>query len=51
MKGSWTTSNRNIAFRLFDGYSKAQEMKRNLSSEALKGFKLENTGQTPAVST
>ena len=50
MKGSWTTSNRNIAFRLYDGYSKAQEMKKNLSSEALKGFKLDNTGQTPAVS-
>ncbi len=50
MKGSWTTSSRNIAFRLFDGYSKAQEMKRNLSSEALKGFKLDSTGQTPAVS-
>lgn len=50
MKGSWTTSNRNIAFRLYDGYSNAQEMKKNLSSEALKGFKLDNSGQTPAVS-
>ncbi len=51
LKGAWTCSNRNVAFRLYDGYAKAQELKRNLSSDALKALKLDSTGQTPAVCT
>lgn len=49
LKGAWTPTNRNIAFSLHDGYSKAQTLKKNLSSDALKGFKVDST-QTPAVS-
>jgi hypothetical protein len=50
LKGAWTLSNRNVIFGLFDGYLKAKALKRNLSSEALKGFKVEGT-QTPMVRT
>ncbi|XP_013416630.1 protein KIAA0100 [Lingula anatina] len=43
MKGAWSKSNRNTVFGLFDAYQKAQALRRNLSSEALKGFKVENS--------
>ncbi|XP_064647364.1 protein hobbit-like isoform X2 [Lineus longissimus] len=46
LKGAWTLSNRNVIFGLFDGYLKATALKRSLSSEAMKGFKVEGT-QTP----
>uniref|UniRef100_A0A0L8HRK1 Uncharacterized protein n=1 Tax=Octopus bimaculoides TaxID=37653 RepID=A0A0L8HRK1_OCTBM len=45
MKGAWTRSNRTVLLGLYDSYIKAQSLKRNLSSEALKGFKLDNTRQ------
>lgn len=45
MKGAWTRSNRSVLLGLYDGFIKAQTLKRNLSSEALKGFKLDNTRQ------
>ncbi|CAE1281516.1 Protein KIAA0100 [Acanthosepion pharaonis] len=45
MKGAWTRSNRTVLLGLYDGFIKAQTLKRNLSSEALKGFKLDNTRQ------
>lgn len=38
---SWTTTNRDIAFGLYDGYKKAAVLKRNLSTEALKGLKID----------
>lgn len=36
LRASWTTTNRDIAFGLYDGYKKAAVLKRNLSTEALK---------------
>ncbi|KAM6960533.1 bridge-like lipid transfer protein family member 2 [Aplochiton taeniatus] len=41
LRASWTTTNRNIAFGLYDGYKKAAVLKRNLSTEALKGLKID----------
>lgn len=41
LRGSWTTTNRDIAFGLYDGYKKAAVLKRNLSTEALKGLKID----------
>ncbi|KAJ7309074.1 hypothetical protein JRQ81_008371 [Phrynocephalus forsythii] len=46
LRASWTTTNRDIAFGLYDGYKKAAVLKRNLSTEALKGLKIET--QLPA---
>ncbi|XP_061684367.1 bridge-like lipid transfer protein family member 2 isoform X2 [Syngnathoides biaculeatus] len=41
LRASWTTINRNIAFALYDGYKKASVLKRNLSTEALKGLRID----------
>ena len=41
LRASWTTTNRNIAFALYDGYKKAAVLKRNLSTEALKGLRID----------
>ncbi|XP_061637620.1 bridge-like lipid transfer protein family member 2 isoform X1 [Phyllopteryx taeniolatus] len=41
LRASWTTINRNIAFGLYDGYKKASVLKRNLSTEALKGLRID----------
>lgn len=41
LRASWTTTNRNIAFALYDGYKKASVLKRNLSTEALKGLRID----------
>ncbi|KAK6192150.1 hypothetical protein SNE40_003678 [Patella caerulea] len=41
MKGSWTKKNRLVLIGIYDSYQKAQSLRRNLSSEALKGFKIE----------
>ncbi|XP_069568471.1 bridge-like lipid transfer protein family member 2 isoform X2 [Brachyistius frenatus] len=46
LRGSWTTTNRNIAFGLYDGYKKASVLKRNLSTEALKGLRIDTQVQT-----
>ncbi|XP_013879542.1 protein KIAA0100 isoform X2 [Austrofundulus limnaeus] len=46
LRASWTTVNRNIAFGLYDGYKKASVLKRNLSTEALKGLKIDTQLQT-----
>ena len=50
LKASWTPSNRDVVLTLYDGYNRAADIRKNLSSEALKGFKVEST-QTPHVST
>ncbi|KAF2895185.1 hypothetical protein ILUMI_10985 [Ignelater luminosus] len=42
LKGAWTKSNRNVAFALFDSFMRNQRMKKNLSTEALKGFRKES---------
>ncbi|XP_075445376.1 bridge-like lipid transfer protein family member 2 isoform X2 [Ascaphus truei] len=41
LRASWTTLNRDIGFGLYDGYKKAAVLKRNLSTEALKGLKID----------
>lgn len=46
LRGAWTKSNRNVAFALFDTFMKNKQMKKNLSTEALKGFRKE-TNTTP----
>lgn len=46
LRASWTTTNRNVAFGLYDGYKKASVLKRNLSTEALKGLKIDTQLQT-----
>ncbi|KAM9853046.1 bridge-like lipid transfer protein family member 2 isoform 2-T2 [Aulostomus maculatus] len=46
LRASWTTTNRNIAFGLYDGYKKASVLKRNLSTEALKGLRIDTQMHT-----
>ncbi|XP_052234314.1 protein KIAA0100-like isoform X2 [Dreissena polymorpha] len=41
MRGSWNKENRTVLVGLYDSYMKVQSLKRNLSAEALKGFKVE----------
>lgn len=36
LKGAWTLTNRRIAFGLFEAYTNAQVLKKNLSADALK---------------
>ncbi|CAL8115614.1 unnamed protein product [Orchesella dallaii] len=38
LKGAWTSSNRDVAFALLDSFVKTQQLKKNLSTEALKSF-------------
>ncbi|KAM9468639.1 bridge-like lipid transfer protein family member 2 [Clarias gariepinus] len=45
LRASWTATNRNIAFGLYDGYKKAAVLKRNLSTEALKGLRIDTQVQ------
>ncbi|XP_056639867.1 protein hobbit [Diorhabda sublineata] len=42
LRGAWTKSNRNVAFALFDTFMKTMRMKKNLSTDALKGFRKDN---------
>ena len=49
MKGSWTPSNRNVALSLYDGYTKAQTIRKCLSAEALKAFKVDKASKTSQV--
>lgn len=46
LKGAWTRHNRLVAFSLFDSYQKSAVLKKNLSTEALRCFKVE-TQNTP----
>ncbi|GAB0095576.1 KIAA0100 [Sergentomyia squamirostris] len=39
LKGAWTKNNRDVAFCLFDSFMKSQKLKKNLSTEVLKGFR------------
>ena len=41
LRGAWTIVNKEVVFALYDLYNKAQMLKRNLSTEALKGLKVE----------
>ncbi|CAL1687541.1 unnamed protein product [Lasius platythorax] len=38
LRGAWTKTNRDVAFALFDSFIKTQQLKKNLSTAALKGF-------------
>lgn len=49
LKGAWTKNNRDVAFALFDSFMKSQKLKYNLSTEALQGFRKDNTN-TPMKS-
>ncbi|XP_055513699.1 bridge-like lipid transfer protein family member 2 isoform X1 [Leucoraja erinacea] len=46
LRASWTPTNRTVAFGLYDGYKKAAVLKRNLSTEALKGLKIDTNLQS-----
>lgn len=46
LKGAWTETNRDVVFALFDSFIKTQQLKKNLSTAALKGFHRE-TSSTP----
>lgn len=43
LKGAWTKTNRDVAFALFDSFIKTQQLKKNLSTAALKGFHRESS--------
>ena len=42
LKGAWTKENRDVAVALFDLFIKTEQLRRNLSTDALKGFKFED---------
>ncbi|XP_033731035.1 protein KIAA0100-like, partial [Pecten maximus] len=46
LKGAWTKHNRTVLLGVLDSYTKAQSLKRNLSADALKKFKVDG-GQGP----
>ncbi|XP_070204899.1 protein hobbit-like isoform X2 [Littorina saxatilis] len=48
MRGAWNERNRAVVLGLYDSYMKAKALRRNLSSEALKGFRVDNS-QTYAM--
>ncbi|KAL0271984.1 UNVERIFIED_CONTAM: hypothetical protein PYX00_005130 [Menopon gallinae] len=48
LKGAWTKSNRDVAFALFDTLIKSQQLKKNLSTEALKQFRGDNPNKSRA---
>ena len=41
LRGAWTKDNRDVAFALFDSFIKTQLLKRNLSTDALRAFKVD----------
>ncbi|XP_014224965.1 protein KIAA0100 isoform X1 [Trichogramma pretiosum] len=43
LKGAWTETNRDVVFALFDSFIKTQQLKKNLSTAALKGFHRESS--------
>ncbi|RWS30554.1 hypothetical protein B4U80_04431 [Leptotrombidium deliense] len=42
LKGAWTKDNRTVVISLFDMYMKVEQLKKNLSTDALKGFKIDD---------
>ena len=50
LRGAWTIVNKEVAFALFDLYVKAQVLKKNLSTEALKGLKVETQSAASGTS-
>uniref|UniRef100_T1IJV3 FMP27/BLTP2/Hobbit GFWDK motif-containing RBG unit domain-containing protein n=1 Tax=Strigamia maritima TaxID=126957 RepID=T1IJV3_STRMM len=49
LKGAWTKENRDIIFNLFDSYVNSKLLRRSLSTDALKSFKVDNSSSTPMV--
>lgn len=47
LKGAWTPSNRDIIFALYDSFRKTQQLKKNLSTASLKGFRCPESSSTP----
>ncbi|XP_054167935.1 protein hobbit-like [Oppia nitens] len=47
LRGAWTKDNRDVAFGLFDSYMKGQQLKRNLSTDALRAFKVDGQSGSP----
>ncbi|KAI1295879.1 Uncharacterized protein HDE_05272 [Halotydeus destructor] len=55
LRGAWTKANKDVCFALFDTFIKAQQLKRNLSTEALKMFNVKgvqtlHVGSSPTKS-
>jgi hypothetical protein len=50
LRGAWTIVNKEVVFALYDLYNKAQMLKRNLSTEALKGLKVEGQPTVTGIS-
>ena len=46
LRGAWTKDNRDVAFALFDSYISTQLLKRNLSTDALRAFKVDGQSVT-----
>ncbi|XP_064459763.1 protein hobbit-like [Ornithodoros turicata] len=47
LRGAWTKHNRDVAFGLFDSYVGAKLLRRNLSTDALRGFWVDSQQQPP----
>ncbi|XP_022666195.1 protein KIAA0100-like isoform X2 [Varroa jacobsoni] len=45
LKGAWTKHNRDVVFGLFDAFINAVNLRRNMTNEALKPFKIEQTNK------
>lgn len=51
LKGAWTPSNRDVVFALFESFVKNQQLKKNLSTAALKSFRASDaSSSTPLKS-
>ncbi|KAL1132826.1 hypothetical protein AAG570_010778 [Ranatra chinensis] len=46
LKGAWTMSNRDVVFALYDTFIKTKQLKKNLSTEALKAFRSDTNTTT-----
>ncbi|KAG8178260.1 hypothetical protein JTE90_018807, partial [Oedothorax gibbosus] len=51
LKGAWTRHNRLVVFSLFDSYQKTVILKKNLSTDALRCFKVESQNTPQKVRT
>ena len=48
MKAAWTEGNRNVVLTLYDSYTRAKVIRKSLSAEALKAFRVDSL-MTPQV--
>lgn len=46
LKAAWTKDNRDVVVRIFDAFINSQQLKRNLSTEALKPIRIESNNTT-----